>query len=91
MKILKRTLAVKADNVEQKSKPSWYNDINNDLKEISTKIFNLWSVYGKTSQVVNTNKTTKIHIDGIFFIPGGRFNELYILGFVVDSDWSVRK
>ncbi|EOB15123.1 Trehalase [Nosema bombycis CQ1] len=72
-----------AGNITQDEKPSWYDNLDLDLQKIADRIFYLWSVYGKTAAKVPKERSTKIHIDGIFFIPGGRFVELYYW----DSYW----
>lgn len=69
--------------VVQNGKPSWYENLSLELQSVAAIIFELWGEYGKTSTENLEARTTKIHIEGIFFVPGGRFNELYYW----DSYW----
>ncbi|KAF9763611.1 Trehalase [Nosema granulosis] len=72
----------KEGKVVQKTEPEWVSRLSSDIKPIAERIFYLWGQYGKISK--NTeDRTTKLHLDGIFFVPGGRFQELYYW----DSFW----
>lgn len=65
--------------------PNWEDSLNitDRQRKALGLIGDLWSKYSKRNLSLDEDRDTQIKIDGRFFIPGGRFTEMYYW----DSYW----